>query len=333
MQFLRRIFRGEPATGLANYRLRRRLAVGGMGEVWLAQDPDGRRVVVKRTLESDDQAILELCMADEIRNMAALDHPAIPALLDAGEHDGHHFLVLEHIHGDSLWRLSRLAQAGGSRLPDGLILRIGARIAEALAHVHSRRDDHGQPLHLVHRDVTPENMMISHRGEVKLIDFGVSHSSLNERITAPGSIYGKVAYNSPEQVLDGPVSAATDQFQLGVVLWELFAGHRLFAGGSLATVIHRIASQPALELEHFRPDLSVAVTDTVMRCLAFHPMDRHESCEQLAYRLNKLAEIMDSVEGSHYASWRATLMAQGLDPQRLPSASAHQSEPTLPQAA
>jgi len=333
MQFLRRIFRGEPASGLENYRLRRRLAVGGMGEVWLAQDPEGRRVVVKRTLESDDQAVLELCMADEIRNTAALDHPAIPALLDAGEDKGRQFLVLEHINGDSLWRLSRLAQAAGTRLPDGLILRIGARIAEALAHAHERRDEAGDLLHLVHRDVTPENIMISHRGEVKLIDFGVAHSILNERITAPGSIYGKVAYNSPEQVLDGPVSGATDQFQLGVVLWELLAGYRLFAGGSLATVIQRIASEPALELEHFRPDLSVAVSDTVMRCLAFHPMDRHESCDQLAHRLTKLAEIMDTVEGSNYASWRANLMAQGLDPQRFPSAAAQQSEPTLPQAA
>lgn len=333
MQFLRRIFRGEQASGLDNYRLRRRLAVGGMGEVWLAQDPDGRRVVVKRTLDSDDQAILELCMADEIRNMAALDHPSIPALLDAGEHDGRQFLVLEHVSGDSLWRLSRLAQAAGTRLPDGLILRIGASIAQALAHAHSRRDEAGRLLHLVHRDVTPENIMVTHRGDVKLIDFGVAHSTLNERVTAPGSIYGKVSYNSPEQVLDGPVTDATDQFQLGVVLWELFAGHRLFAGGSLATVIQRIASEPAQELEHFRPDLSVAIADTVMRCLAFHPEDRHEGCEQLAYRLHKLAEIMDRVEGSNYASWRATLMAQGLDPQRLPSAAGQRTEPTLPQAA
>ena len=242
MELLRRLFRGEPACGLNKYRLRRRLAVGGMGEIWLAHDPKGQRVVVKRTLVNETQDVLELCMADEIRNLALLDHPAIPALLDAGQDQGRHFIVLEHIHGDSLWRLSRLAQAAGTRLPDGLILRIGARIAEALAHAHSRRDEMGQLMHLIHRDVTPDNILLSHRGEVKLIDFGVSHSRLNERITTPGSIYGKVAYNSPEQVLDGPISDATDQFQLGVVLWELLAGYRLYAGGAPASVIQRIAS-------------------------------------------------------------------------------------------
>lgn len=208
------------------YRLLQRLGAGGMGEVWLAvQEGAGgfRRTVVCKFLPpgARGQDRLALMLADEARILGILHHPNIVAPLDFVDGDDGPLLVLEYVDGCSLRTALRLARRNRAALPEVLASFIGQEVARALEAAHHALDVHGQPLGLVHRDVSPDNVLLSWRGRVRLADFGVAQAACNADVTQPGQLAkGKRGYMSPEQAQGLPVGPRADIFALGRVIAE-----------------------------------------------------------------------------------------------------------------
>ncbi|MDE0883797.1 MAG: serine/threonine-protein kinase [Myxococcota bacterium] len=229
------------------YHLLRKIASGGMAEVWLAEQrgPGSfvRRLVIK-TIHAHfaEDENLVTAFADEARLAALLHHPHIVRVEDYGEHNGRPYLVMEHLQGQNLKQLASLANGQNLRLPERLVLQLGIQMAEALHYAHQLNDDQGQPLGVVHRDVSPQNIMLMPNGTAKLVDFGIARAASNEGKTVTGTLKGKLAYLSPEQASGKKgIDHRADQFSLSVVLWELLIGSRLFASDSDVSTLKRVA--------------------------------------------------------------------------------------------
>ena len=209
------------------YQLVKRLARGGMAEVFLASQsgPEGfhRLVAVKRILPHlvDSQDFVRMFL-DEARLAAQLSHPNVVHIYDFGKVDEHYFIAMEYTHGVHAGQLIKLAAA--DRLPDVLIARLGADACAGLQYAHDLRDVEGQPLQVVHRDVSPPNLLVSYDGAVKLVDFGIAKAVSCVEQTRPGVVKGKFAYMSPEQTIGQKLDGRSDVFSLAIVLWELLAG-------------------------------------------------------------------------------------------------------------
>ncbi len=229
----------RPGTRLGRYCVVRRIGGGGMAELYLARLDGPNRFVKPVALKlmhahlTDTPEFVGMFMR-EARIAASLQHPQIVQVLDVGEYDGEYFLALEYVHGLDLRRV--LAERRGVPLPLGAALRIVIDIATALHHAHSLCDGSGRPLGIVHRDVSPSNILIAYDGAVKLTDFGIAHMTEQTHVTATGALKGKPGYMSPEQCLQENIDARSDVFALGVVLYELTTGRAAFPGDMIATM-------------------------------------------------------------------------------------------------
>ena len=238
------------------------LAEGGMATVSLAKDEAGGLVVVKRIRPelSWDPAYRHL-FDDEGRVMALLDHPNIVGVRARGEDDHGAYLVLEHVDGTDLSRVLDASFAERRGLDVAVVLAVGVPLAEALAFAHEARADDGAPLGIVHRDVSPGNVLLSNDGDVKLADFGVAKSTLKTDATVAGEMKGKFAYMAPEQTRGDDVDARADLFALGTLLMEMLTGAKLFDGPSDADVVHavRATDPPALARTDVPDELAALV--------------------------------------------------------------------------
>ena len=254
------------------YRLRSRLAKGGMGEVFLADDEDGKRSVVVKVLSRDlaSQSDILAMFWHEARLGSALDHPNIAKIYDYGSVSGRPYLVMEYVAGPPL---SKIWKQCRGQLPLGAAVDIVIQVAWALAHAHGAIGTDGEPLHIVHRDVTPHNIMVSSHGEVKLIDFGVAKSDGQDHRTKTGILKGKLTYMAPEQ-FKGAVSSHTDIFALGAILHELVSGRRLFRRGTEAETFAAILSEPIPPIAA-DPHAVRALGPIVARMLARHVEQRY----------------------------------------------------------
>jgi serine/threonine protein kinase len=268
----------ESGQFVGRYQLLKRLAVGGMGEVYLASQtgPEGfeRFVVVKRMIPAtpgDDDPVSQF--VGEARLVAKLTHRNIAQIHELGRDEDGYFLAMEYVKGPSLRglldRLSRL----GQRLPAAYALDIVTQVADALAYAYTAPDDLGAPMRIVHRDVTPENILVSIAGDVKLIDFGVAKSALHKLATQSGGVKGKLTYMSPEQASGKPLDGRSDLFSLGIVFCELLTGKNPFFSGGVVETIYAIQNdRPHLPSDS---DASLAPFDAVVsRLLARWPTDR-----------------------------------------------------------
>lgn len=268
----------RPDTGVVlggRYRLTRRIAVGGMGEVWVAHDEALARDVAVKVLREEfagDAGFLAR-FRTEARNAGSLSHPGIAALYDYGEQQGSAFLAMELIVGDPM---SDLLDAEPVMAPRKL-LPILSQAARALHVAHQAG--------VVHRDVKPGNIMITPTGKVKLTDFGVSMASNQVPMTATGMVMGTAQYLSPEQAVGGPASAASDMYALGIIAYEATAGKRPFTGATAVdiAVAHVNQAVPPLPA-HVDP----ALARLIMRLLAKDPVERPGTAEELADLLDAL---------------------------------------------
>ncbi|MFI2104516.1 serine/threonine-protein kinase [Isoptericola sp. NPDC019693] len=312
----------RPATGLAlgeRYRLTRRIAIGGMGEVWVADDGYlGREVAVKVLREeyTGNEDFLRR-LRTEARNSAALSHPNIAQMYDYGEQDGAGFLVMELVLGEPLADLLEREPVVAPRK----LLPILAATARGLHHAHLAK--------VVHRDVKPGNILLEHGGSVKITDFGVSLAANQAPMTATGMVMGTAQYLSPEQAVGQPATAASDVYALGVVAYEATAGKRPFTGSTPVdiAVAHVNAPVPPLPT-HVHPGLA----DVIGRMLEKDPSRRPESAASLAGELETLArEIAEDPLGARSRSARRAAAArQGTRPAH--AAPAH-AAPTPPRPA
>ena len=238
--------RAEAGATIGTYVLERKLGSGGMAEVYLARrsGPRGftKRVALKRILPelSEDSQLIQM-FCDEARIAATLNHPNIAQVIEFGEHEGEFFIVMEYVDGVSCSALLRAASQRGESLPIGAALYVAHEVLHALAFAHEATDESGRALGVVHRDISPSNVLVSRVGNVKLIDFGITRSLLAERRTYPGELKGKLRYMSPEQILGADVDARSDLFAVGIVLTEMIAGRSLFSGRSDLEILTRIS--------------------------------------------------------------------------------------------
>jgi serine/threonine protein kinase len=269
------------------YRLTKRLGQGGMAEVLegVAEGESGfrRRVAVKRILPAlaEDAACARMFL-DEARIASHLHHASIVSVLDFGTLDGVPFQVLEFVDGLDLERIAKLGEERGNRLPVGLALHITTQVAHALDHAHRASDETGAPLGIVHRDVSPANVLVSWDGHVKLGDFGIALAENRLERTQNDGIKGKLEYMSPEQATRGAVDARSDVFALGCTLHRLLAGKSPL--GDLSALTRVIAGEQ-LELDASLPDDIAAVIRKATRAAR---VERHPSAAELARELGEL---------------------------------------------
>ncbi len=245
----------EGGIRFGQYVLLRRIARGGMAEVFLAQQKGlegfDRRVAVKRILPhlADSPDFLKMFLG-EAKLAAQLSHPNVVHIYDFGKVDNDYFIAMEFIDGVHAGQLYKHG-VDKERMPPTMVARIGADAANALHYAHELRNATGKPLGLVHRDVSPANIMVSFDGVVKLCDFGIAKAAmLSDQLTNPGQVKGKYAYMSPEQTIASPLDGRSDVFSLAIVLWELLAGKTIVGRGDAVDAMRAIRDgklQPILQ--------------------------------------------------------------------------------------
>ena len=272
---------GQPEAPLAfgRYTLLERLAVGGMAEVFRAKISSShgfeKILVIKRILPhlAADATFVSMFI-DEAKLTAQLTHPKIVQILDFGDVGGQYFIALEFIDGFDALGLLRTCAQKRVHIPWNLAAFVISEILEALDYAHNARDMEGKPMHIVHRDISPSNIFISKRGDVKLGDFGIAHAQRRESKTQAGTLKGKYGYMSPEQVVGKPIDARSDLFAVGVVLAELLTGRRLFSAPADLDVLLKVRDVKLDRLDKYGADLPRALDVIVRRALKKSPRDR-----------------------------------------------------------
>ena len=276
-----------PGTPVGRYVIRRKLAEGGMAEIFLAQShgPEGfeKQVVIKRIRAAlaDDPSFVQMFIA-EARVASKLNHANIVHIFDFDRHEDSYYLAMEYVRGKSLAELHRRTRLLGRAFPPVLAAQISLEVARGLAYAH-RLSEHGQSLGLVHRDVTPHNVLVSYEGAVKLTDFGIAKAS--NRASTAGMLKGKFAYMAPEQARGDPVDARTDLFALGITLWELLTGARLFDGDSDVAVLRAVQEREIAPPASLNPAVEPALSDAVMTALQRDAARRFQNAAELERRL------------------------------------------------
>jgi len=306
---------------LGKYQLVRKIATGGMAEVWLAQadGPRGfsKQLVVKRILPhlAEDQTFVDMFLS-EARLAAQLNHPNVVQIFDFGEADDTWFIAMEFIDGPSLRTLAKRVGRTGEDLPLPAVARFVAAACEGLEYAHNLADpDTGQPLGLVHRDISPDNILGSRNGAVKVVDFGIAKASGQSHHTKAGSVKGKLAYMPPEQLLAEPLDRRTDIYALGVVLYELLSGAKPHTGGSEAAMMRSILYEAPIPIREKRPDLPEALVEILDQALAKDREDRFASCAEMQGALERFIQSTGEIVG---APQLAALVAEWAPPQPSP---------------
>lgn len=266
---------------MGRYQLLTPLASGGMAEIWLARQPGVRGfeklVVIKRMVGAleDDPDHVEMFLS-EARLAAQFSHPHIVQIFELGEAKGSFFIVMEYLDGESLSAVYRQSKKDHKPIPDHLAVKLAAWAAGALHYAHSRVDENGQPQCIVHRDVSPQNLVVTFDGSLKVVDFGIA--KIASHATASGKLKGKLAYMAPEQARTQPVDARTDVFALGVVLFELITHGRLFPRADELEILSRLTVAEHLpRASERRPDVPASLDVLIAKAMAAEPEQRYQT--------------------------------------------------------
>jgi serine/threonine protein kinase len=283
----------ETSAGMqfGSYLLRQRLGVGGMASVWKAIDETGRTLVVKRILPqlAEDPEFVDMFVR-EARLSARMRHPNIVRVFAHGDYEGERFLAMEYLHGRDLGSLMQ-GLCKGPPPPPGMGAFIAREIGRALVFVHALKDlESGAALNLIHRDISLSNVMLCFDGGVKLLDFGVAKALANERShrTQAGVLKGKWAYLAPEQVEGGKIDQRTDIFSLGIVLYEMLTGRRLFKAATGLETLERVRAAKVLAPSTVNPAVPPALDEICLKALARSPADRFQTAAEMGGALDKV---------------------------------------------
>ncbi len=319
---------------LGRYQLLSRLAIGGMAEVYLARQGElsgfKTLVVVKKVLPHLAMKPDFIAMfLDEARIASMLDHPNVVRITEVGRTETEYFLAMELVQGKPLAAILQQSEKARTPLPHNLAALIVANAAAGLHHAHQLTDASGALLGLVHRDVSPQNIMVSFEGSVKVIDFGIARALGRLGDTNSGSLKGKLGYMAPEQGRGEPVDARADIFSLGVVLWECVAGRRLFLRENDLATLRAVITEPIPSASRFA-EVDPALDAIVRRSVARNVKERFQTAEEMRVALERwvfssggasthdLAALMKSWFPSDHLQWqraaRLALDMQESDP-------------------
>jgi serine/threonine-protein kinase len=273
---------------LGKFRLVARLGKGGMGEALLAVATGSqgfkKLMVVKRLHErlSDDERMRELFL-EEARLAARLSHPNVVQTYEVGCEGATLLMAMEYLEGQNL---SRIGRVWPRPVDPRLVARIVSDALAGLHYAHDLQDFNGHPLGIVHRDVSPQNFIVTYDGMVKVLDFGVAKSANQPLVTEAGVLKGKIAYMSPEH-FDGPIDRRADVFGVGIVLWELLCGRRLFASESMQRTVHAVLQSQADAPSTIVPSLPGELDDIALRALEKNPANRYQTALEMRQALER----------------------------------------------
>jgi serine/threonine protein kinase len=283
----------EPANGESDessdygrYVLLERVATGGMAEVFRAKrrgvEGFEKVVAVKRILPhlSSNKDFLDM-FVDEAKIVASLSHPNIAQIFDLGKIDDSYYIAMEFVEGHDLRSILTRARARGTLLGVDLAALIAAKVGAALEYAHRHRDDQGNELRIVHRDVSPQNILVSNEGEVKLVDFGIARAASKASHTDSGSLRGKLLYMSPEQAWGKSLDNRSDIFSLGGVFFEALTGHPLFSGNSEMSILERVREARFLTPSSLNPAVPIELEAVVTRALQKDPNERYQDAAEM----------------------------------------------------
>lgn len=305
-----------PIGKIARYDVLGRLGTGGMAEVFVARASGprdvARHVVVKRLLPhiAEDPRRIE-AFVQEARLTSRLSHPNLCAVTDFGEDDGSFYIAMEWVRGRSLREAIARSHAR-NRAPVPIAMRIVASLASALHHAHSACDDSGRPLGIVHRDVTPENVIVGWNGVPKLLDFGIAKSIVDPQKTEAGVLKGKLAYIPPEQYGGKPVDGRGDVFALGLCAIELLTGEQVYGRDNEMETVAAIVVDPEIPSARAkRADVPEEIDAILRRALAKAPADRWASADEMARAIEGwLAVQNEPVSEREIAAWMAEVFGE-----------------------
>jgi serine/threonine protein kinase len=297
--------RGHPMETLSvsrtlfgRYELLDRVSAGGMAEVFRARDTErGGIVALKRILPqiAEDEEFIRM-FEDEARIASQLEHPHIARTLDFGHVDESYYIAFEFVDGRDLRTLFERAVRNQEHPPLDILLYVFTRIGEGLSYAHSRKDASGAPVSIVHRDVSPQNIVVSYDGDVKLIDFGIAKAAGKVSRTQVGTLKGKFGYMSPEQVRGGAeVDHRADIFSLGICMWELFTLERLFNADNELAVLEKVRSVTIRPPSSRNPDVPAELDRIVLKALAKDVNERYRAAKDLYRDLNHFAQSSGTI--------------------------------------
>jgi serine/threonine protein kinase len=293
-----------------NYLLLERIAVGGMAEVFVAKafGAEGfqRLVAIKKILPTmgEDAEFIRM-FVDEARLAVQLAHANIVQVLELGKHDESLYIAMEYVSGRDLRQLMERFRKRQQPMPLPQACLIVGEVCEALDHAHRKRDALGRPLGIVHRDVSPQNVLVSFDGEVKLIDFGIAKAETRlQKRTQAGILKGKFSYMSPEQVKGQALDGRSDIFACGILLWELACGEKLFTGDSDYAVLEKVRLGAVPPPRSRNPACPEALEKVILKALATDSARRYQTASELHDELAKFTVGRDAVFGSRQlAEW------------------------------
>lgn len=300
---------------LGRYALYGEIAAGGMATVHLARllGPVGfaRTVAIKRLhphLAKDPDFVA--MFLEEARLAARVRHPNVVATLDVVSDDGELFLVMEYVAGESLSRLVRKARERGERVPPRHAVAIMSGALEGLHSAHDAKSEKGQPLGLVHRDVSPQNVHVGVDGVPRLLDFGIAKATNRVQETRTDQIKGKVAYMSPEQLAKGAIDRRADVYSASVVLWEALTGQRLFKADDVPSLVYAIINEEVRRPSSLVPDLPPGLDEIVMKGLEREADNRWSSAREMAAALE---DALAPAPAREIGEWVHAIAGDALD--------------------
>jgi TonB family protein len=304
--------REEPAAAVASsgpdrfgqYEILERIASGGMAELYKAKrtgvEGFQKIVAIKKILPhlADDEEFVTM-FADEAKLAAQLNHPNIIHIYDLGKiQAGGYFIAMEYVDGRDLRAIQQAGREMDVPLPVPLAVYVASKVASALDYAHRRRDAEGHELNIVHRDVSPQNILIAYEGDIKLCDFGIAKAASKASKTQSGALKGKIRYMSPEQAWGKPIDRRSDLFSLGVVLHELLTGERLFRGDTDIDILEKVRVADVPPPSRANPEVPHNLDAIVLKALAREPDDRYANASDLLRDLDSVLYSYTPASGS-----------------------------------
>jgi serine/threonine protein kinase len=275
------------------YRLLERVAMGGMAEVFKAKrtgvEGFEKVLAVKRILPhlSDNKEFVDMFI-DEAKMVAGLAHPNIVQIFDLGKIEKSYYIAMEYVHGRDLRSILRRAREGDVRIPLDLSALVVSKVCSALEFAHRKKDERGRAMMIVHRDISPQNILISFEGDVKLTDFGIAKAATKASITDAGALRGKLLYMSPEQAWGKPMDRRSDVFSLGVVFYEMVTDHRPFLGSSEMSILEMVRECRVAKPSTLNPAVPDRLESVIMMALARDPDDRYQDAAEMYRDLERV---------------------------------------------